>query len=142
MSFTSKYPAAQVAPAKKAAALKTASASTALNTSLIEANEEHVVASGLAAETDHHQHDRQRVHGPRAPPVRLLDKNEILAITGVSYPTIWLWMRQGKFPRSRVIGGDGGKSSNKSIWRSDEVEAWIAALPVRALKGDPPSEPV
>jgi predicted DNA-binding transcriptional regulator AlpA len=132
MPITTKHPTAQVAPGK-AAALKAASATTAQNTSLIEANEEHVAASGLADETDHH---RQRVHGPHGSPVHLLDKNEILAITGVSYPTIWLWMRQGKFPRSRVIGGDGGKSSNKSVWRSDEVEAWIAALPVRALKGD------
>jgi hypothetical protein len=33
------------------------------------------------------------------------------------------------FPRSRIVGG-------KSIWRSDEVEAWLDALPVRTLKGD------
>ena len=33
------------------------------------------------------------------------------------------------FPRSRIVGG-------KSMWRSDEVEAWLDALPVRTLKGD------
>ena len=65
-----------------------------------------------------------------APPtVRLLGKAEILAITGVTFPTIWAWMRAGTFPRSRAVGG-------KSMWRSDEVEQWLAELPVRPLKGD------
>jgi hypothetical protein len=31
--------------------------------------------------------------------------------------------------RSRAVGG-------KSMWRSDEIDAWLAALPVRAVKGD------
>ena len=66
-------------------------------------------------------------HGARAP--RLLDKAEVCAIAGATYPTIWKWMREGKFPRSRVAGG-------KSMWLSTEIEAWMAALPVRALKGD------
>jgi Prophage CP4-57 regulatory protein (AlpA) len=38
-------------------------------------------------------------------------------------------MRAGTFPRARVVGG-------RSMWRSDEVDAWMAALPVRPLKGD------
>jgi predicted DNA-binding transcriptional regulator AlpA len=63
------------------------------------------------------------------PSTRLLDKPEIIAIAGVTFPTIWAWMRAGKFPRARVVGG-------KSMWRSDEVAAWMAALPVRPLKGD------
>jgi predicted DNA-binding transcriptional regulator AlpA len=65
----------------------------------------------------------------KPPAVRLLDKHEILAITGASFPTVWTWMCAGTFPRARIVGG-------KSKWRSDEVEAWIADLPVRALKGD------
>src|ERR1700731_1329715 len=67
-----------------------------------------------------------------APPrVRLLDKHEILAITGTSFPTVWSWMRAKppKFPRSRVMGG-------KSVWLSTEVEEWMAALPLRRPKGD------
>jgi hypothetical protein len=40
-------------------------------------------------------------------------------------------MRAGTFPRSRVVGG-------KSMWLSSEIEAWLAALPVRQLKGDEP----
>jgi predicted DNA-binding transcriptional regulator AlpA len=65
--------------------------------------------------------------------VRLLDRHEVTAIAGVTYPCIWLWMREGRFPRSRVVGG-------KSMWRSDEIDAWLAALPVRPLKGDAPVE--
>jgi predicted DNA-binding transcriptional regulator AlpA len=65
------------------------------------------------------------------PPVRLLDKHEVLAITGTSYVTLWNWMtaKPPKFPRSRIVGG-------KSKWRSDEVEQWLAGLQTRKLKGD------
>jgi predicted DNA-binding transcriptional regulator AlpA len=66
---------------------------------------------------------------------RLLSKSEICALTGFSYPVIWGWMRQGRFPRSRVIGSGG---SSKSVWLSSEIDAWMANLPVRRLKGDPP----
>jgi predicted DNA-binding transcriptional regulator AlpA len=38
-------------------------------------------------------------------------------------------MRAGTFPRARIVGG-------RSMWRSDEVEAWLAGLPVRRLRGD------
>jgi predicted DNA-binding transcriptional regulator AlpA len=61
--------------------------------------------------------------------IRLIDKREILAITGLTYPTIWKMMRSGTFPRSRIVG-------QKSKWRSDEVEQWLDELPIRKLKGD------
>lgn len=61
--------------------------------------------------------------------LHLLTKPEVLAVAGVTFPTIWAWMRDGKFPRSRVVGG-------RSMWRSDEIEAWLAGLLVRPLKGD------
>jgi prophage regulatory protein len=66
--------------------------------------------------------------------VRLLSKREVLAITGVSYPTVWSWMRAGTFPRSRVVGG-------KSKWLSTEIEDWLSALPLRTLKGDAANAP-
>jgi predicted DNA-binding transcriptional regulator AlpA len=65
---------------------------------------------------------------PRAD-TRLLSKAEVLAITGVTFPTVWTWMRNGTFPRSRIVGG-------KSMWFSTEVSAWLAELPIRRLKGD------
>jgi predicted DNA-binding transcriptional regulator AlpA len=67
------------------------------------------------------------------PPVRLLSKAEVLAMVGVSFPTVWGWMRAGTFPRSRVVGA-------KSKWLSTDIESWIAGLPRRPLKGDQPDQ--
>jgi prophage regulatory protein len=61
--------------------------------------------------------------------VRLILKPEVLDRTGVTYPTIWQWMREGKFPRSRELGG-------KSAWVESEVTRWILSRPIRRLKGD------
>jgi predicted DNA-binding transcriptional regulator AlpA len=60
---------------------------------------------------------------------RLMSKREVLALIGVSFPTVWKWMRAGKFPRSRVVVG-------KVMWLSTDVEQWLDQLPVRRLKGD------
>jgi predicted DNA-binding transcriptional regulator AlpA len=60
---------------------------------------------------------------------RLISKQEVLGRTGFSYPTIWAWMRAGKFPRCRDVGG-------KSMWLASDIEAWIYDLPMRKLKGD------
>src|SRR5215471_2139685 len=50
--------------------------------------------------------------------VRLLSKAEVLAVVNVTYPALWKWMRDGKFPRARIVG-------NKSMWLSTEVAAWL-----------------
>jgi predicted DNA-binding transcriptional regulator AlpA len=60
---------------------------------------------------------------------RGIEKRELLAKIPLSYPTIWKRMREGLFPRSRVIGG-------RTIWLESEIDAWLAALPNRPLKGD------
>jgi predicted DNA-binding transcriptional regulator AlpA len=60
---------------------------------------------------------------------RLLDRHAVCAVVGVTYPTLWTMMRQGKFPRSFIVGG-------KSKWKSDQVMAWLDALPMRRLRGD------
>ena len=132
---TQKIAAAQVAVAKKAAALAAeveARAAPARQAQLV-ANATQVAEATLAADVPHDRHQSQHVHAGRAPPVRLLDKNDILKITNVTFPTIWAWMRAGTFPRSRVVGG-------KSMWLSSEIDAWLADLPKRALKGDPEVE--
>ena len=64
-------------------------------------------------------------------PVRLLSRREVMERVGVSYPTLWSWMRENKFPRSREIGG-------KVAWLESEVDKWITDLPVVQLKGDLP----
>jgi predicted DNA-binding transcriptional regulator AlpA len=133
-----KYTAAQIAEAKKAAALKAkANAKRRKDEALrTAANIAHIAAAGLADRTEQHRHEQRHVHGARAPPaVRLLSKAEVCAITGLSFPTLWKWMRQGAFPRSRVVGGH-------SKWLSTEVDAWLANLTVRPLKGDAPVEAV
>jgi predicted DNA-binding transcriptional regulator AlpA len=61
--------------------------------------------------------------------IRLLSKPEVIERVGVSYATLWHWMRAGTFPRSRALGG-------KTVWIKSEVEAFMAALPKRLLKGD------
>jgi predicted DNA-binding transcriptional regulator AlpA len=134
----SKRPAAQVAFAKKAADAKAAKGKTSLIApDLIDGNEQELAEEEAlaAANTPAREHDERSLHAARAPPerlgARLLSKREVLAIVGVSYPTVWSWMRQGKFPRSRVVGG-------KSMWLSTDIEAWLATLPVRKLKGDAP----
>ncbi len=127
--------AARLAFAKKAAARKAAATAPKLPDDLIVADEVARAEAALVADVGRHQHDRPHAHGARAPPgaVRLLPKAEVCAIVGVSYPTVWAWMRAGTFPRSRVVGG-------KSMWRSDEIDGWLAALPMRFLKGDQPEE--
>ncbi len=64
---------------------------------------------------------------------RLLSKVEVLAIANCTYPTLWDWMCKGRFPRSRIVAG-------RSMWRSDEVDQWLADLPLRPLKGDSTAE--
>jgi prophage regulatory protein len=61
---------------------------------------------------------------------RLLSRREVMDITGVSYPTLWSWMRQGKFPRARKLG------NLKVAWVESEITGWIHDLPTKKLKGD------
>ena len=52
----------------------------------------------------------------------LLPIQEVKARVGLSVAMIYRLMQRGTFPRPRKIG-------TKSLWRSDEVEAWIMAKP-------------
>ncbi len=61
----------------------------------------------------------------------MIYRPELLRRIGLCYPTVWRMMREGKFPRGRVVGG-------KTAWLESEIDNWIAALPERRLKGDPP----
>jgi predicted DNA-binding transcriptional regulator AlpA len=53
---------------------------------------------------------------------RLLCKAEVIERVGVSYPTIWNWMRAGKFPRARDLNGS-------PRWLAHEVEVFLSFLP-------------
>jgi predicted DNA-binding transcriptional regulator AlpA len=61
-------------------------------------------------------------------PPRLIDKNELLRRVPFTFPTIWKWMREGTFPRSRNTG--------KTTWVESEVNEWILNRPIQVLKGD------
>jgi predicted DNA-binding transcriptional regulator AlpA len=127
-----KKPAAQVEPANKAAALKaTADAKRRqppwlrdLARELPPLNDEQLLPAP----------ERKWSANLSQGPPRLLDKAQVCAIANASYPTLWSWMRDGRFPRSRVVGG-------RSMWLSTEVEQWMQRLPVRVLKGDAPRGP-
>lgn len=62
-------------------------------------------------------------------PCRLLDRGAVLELVPVSYPTLWKWMRTGRFPRALQIG------EQKLAWREDEVQNWIETRPRQELKG-------
>jgi len=123
----------QTAGGQKALRLENSKSKPILTPELSAENRQHQVEAALADDLGDAQDTRRRVPPARGPPslvLRLLTKPEVLLIAGgVSYPTLWSWMRAGRFPRSRVVGG-------KSMWRSDEVQLWLDALPVRPLKGD------
>ena len=60
--------------------------------------------------------------------IKLISRDEMLAMVGVSYAAIWGWIRDGKFPAGRSIGF--GKRGHVA-WVESEVHAWIASRPVR-----------
>ena len=59
--------------------------------------------------------------------LRLIHKPEVLRLTGVTFPTLWKWMRAGTFPLSFDVGG-------KTAWREDEVGDWIRNRPRSTFK--------
>lgn len=65
-----------------------------------------------------------------AKPACFIKKAEVIRRVGLSYPTIWQWMIEGKFPRSRELGG-------RTVWLESEIDDFILNRPVRRLKGDP-----
>ena len=63
-----------------------------------------------------------------APPLVLLSKAQVLKKVPVTGPTLWSWVRQGKFPKPRDI------SPNKTVWLEADVDAWIRERPTRNYK--------
>jgi prophage regulatory protein len=63
--------------------------------------------------------------------MKLLRKAEVSEMVGLSYPTIWRWVRDGKFPAPRTIGATNDKDGEVR-WLQSEVEAWVESLPMRA----------
>jgi predicted DNA-binding transcriptional regulator AlpA len=67
--------------------------------------------------------------------MRLIPKSEMLQIVGVkSFTTIWQWMREGTFPLGFAVGA-------RTMWRSDEIEQWLARQSRREVKALDPKRP-
>jgi predicted DNA-binding transcriptional regulator AlpA len=67
---------------------------------------------------------------PRAaePALVFLTKKQVLQKVPITPPTLWSWVRQGKFPKPRTI------SPNKVVWIEAEVDRWMKAQPVPRYK--------
>jgi predicted DNA-binding transcriptional regulator AlpA len=78
---------------------------------------------GRSLSSDGHDDDAIR----QARPVSLIFKRELLKRVPLSFPTIWKMMREGRFPRARIIGG-------KSAWLESEIDQFLTDLPVRPYK--------
>jgi predicted DNA-binding transcriptional regulator AlpA len=59
-------------------------------------------------------------------------KDEVLELLGISYPCLFGWIRDGKFPPGRSIGT--GKKGHVA-WIESEVHDWIWSRPARRPKG-------
>jgi predicted DNA-binding transcriptional regulator AlpA len=71
---------------------------------------------------------------PFAPtrPVVMLSKKQVCAKLGnISEVTLWDWIRTGRFPEGRVMGGDNGKL----WWIEEQADNAIINAPVRRPKG-------
>ena len=62
-----------------------------------------------------------------------LSRAQVMELVGVNYTTLWRWMRDGEFPRARVLS-PGEKRNSCIAWLKSEVDAWVASRPTRTLK--------
>lgn len=54
------------------------------------------------------------------PPMRrIIRLKEVIRVCGIGRSTVYLWMKQGRFPLSRRIGG------GRVGWDSKEIERWV-----------------
>jgi predicted DNA-binding transcriptional regulator AlpA len=117
--------------------------------SLIAANLEHIGKAAFGADQGEDQRARRRAHKVRGPPTDkqvarariatrvaplLYGRRELVAATGLSYPTLWLLMRRSAFPRGFIVGG-------LTKWRARDIEKWLNELPPRPVKPLDPEKP-
>jgi prophage regulatory protein len=74
---------------------------------------------------------RTAVEQPRPQPERFLTRREVMDRVGLTYVTIWRWMKDGQFPQARRIG------TRRLRWCESDIAAWIASRPVHQLDGEP-----
>ncbi|MGY8706637.1 AlpA family phage regulatory protein [Bradyrhizobium sp. 18BD] len=57
-----------------------------------------------------------------APPRRMLNEAQVLAIIPISRTTLYRMEKAGRFPKSTYI------SPNRRVWFEDEIAAWQSAV--------------
>ena len=127
VTTTTKKSAAQLPFARKAAKLK--AARRALHAAR---------AKNKQAASDGKQKrvvDLASVHDRLANRIGLLDKQEVLAVVGCTYPALWEWQRAGRFPLAKIVFG-------KSKWPADAIADWLDSLPVRNVRPLKPDQKV
>jgi len=62
------------------------------------------------------------------PTLVFLSKAQVLKKIPVTAPTLWAWVRAGKFPRPRAI------SPNRTAWIEAEIDSWMQSRPHREYK--------
>jgi prophage regulatory protein len=68
-----------------------------------------------------------------------MHRPEVLECVGVSYPTLWTWIRNGKFP-APIETGDSHQRG-RLAWYEDEITAWLDSRPRRKPAGSKPYVP-
>ena len=76
---------------------------------------------------------------------KFLSRKQVCAVIGVTYPSVWSWIKADHFPAGRKLGlGSGNR--NKIVWLELEVLHWMETRPLQLPKGTTviygqPSEP-
>ena len=127
VTTTTKKSAAQLPFARKAAKLK--AARRALHAA--RAKNKQAASNGKRKRVV----DLASVHDRLANRIGLLDKQEVLAVVGCTYPALWEWQRAGRFPLAKIVFG-------KSKWPADVIADWLDSLPVRNVRPLKPDQKV
>jgi prophage regulatory protein len=68
-------------------------------------------------------------------PMRILRVNDVLAITGLTKPTLYRYMSNGKFPRPVSLG-------ERAVgWREEVIAEWLASRAPKEQPAEPRSKP-
>lgn len=59
--------------------------------------------------------------------IRFIDKRQVMARVHLTFPAIWQFMREGRFPLARKVG-------NKAMWLAHEIDDWMLGLPPKNYK--------
>ena len=79
------------------------------------------------AMTTSHAPEPEQISPRGLEPDRLIGRKELCRFLGVSYPTVWKWLRAGKFIPAIDCNGI-------PKWQLSAVRSWVNAQPRRVVK--------